>query len=324
MNKLKKIVGLSLVTSTLLFCGCGSTDDTVEEKMTAQEALDNQNYAKAIELLEPKADKQSGDYMILSSAYAGKAGYSISDILILVSDSSESEDDSFKALLKEVEKKSLTDDTVYSNLDNAIKNLEFIKDKNNQVYFNLGLVNIIQSTSSLALLSDMNGFDDDDSFAKDDLLATACALDYMDDKVLSNPICVSLIPKPIKINGKDYTLLSITINGSSYNDFYKLADSQKENLILTKGECSFLQHENENCIEDDSQTYFVPTPVLDGNVTVIESLINTINDGFDNIEETTSEEIKEDVLDYKSQLDKNDDGKVSQSEFAQYIYEETK
>ena len=55
---LKKIFSISLLTSALIFSGCGSADSEGETRLETQDAIDTGNYAVAIAALEAKLVKK--------------------------------------------------------------------------------------------------------------------------------------------------------------------------------------------------------------------------------------------------------------------------
>jgi hypothetical protein len=79
MIKGKKLLSASIAGIMLFLSGCGSTDSEVENRMTAQQLIDKGHYSEAISMLEAKGVKTDGDYMMLSSAYMGKAGFGFAE-----------------------------------------------------------------------------------------------------------------------------------------------------------------------------------------------------------------------------------------------------
>ncbi len=81
---LKKIIATTLVATALMFSGCGETDSVGDSQLSAQIAIDGGDYAAAISALEAKAASQrtDDDNLLLASAYMGKAGFSLTDIII--------------------------------------------------------------------------------------------------------------------------------------------------------------------------------------------------------------------------------------------------
>ena len=76
---LKKIIAISLVAGALLFSGCGDTEG--QDRLLAQNSIDQGDYSSAIAALENKVDKTDSDYIILASAHMGDIGFSTLDII---------------------------------------------------------------------------------------------------------------------------------------------------------------------------------------------------------------------------------------------------
>ncbi|CAI6144025.1 MAG: hypothetical protein SPLUMA1_SPLUMAMAG1_01542 [uncultured Sulfurimonas sp.] len=70
----------ALLRLVLVFSGCGSSDNEGESRLATQQMLDDGDYTGVIEKLEPTATTDE-EYLALASAYMGKAGYSLLEII---------------------------------------------------------------------------------------------------------------------------------------------------------------------------------------------------------------------------------------------------
>ncbi len=317
----KNVFGAFVASAMLLLSGCGTTDDTVESRMLVQQYIDKGEYDAAIALLTSRGTFDDSDKMLLASAYMGKSGFSFNEILQVIANSNDSINTStnsaYVSFLKSTKLKVESNDTILLDMDNALDRLSTLQEPSTQSKLFKGIILAMKATASLSLLSKMESFDTTDEFAKDDIAAAACAMDYVPDNTLSSSICTNVTESPIVVNGKNYTLVTIEVGGSTYNNFYKLADATGSDVLLTKGACSDVDHSDPNCIQVG--TAWVPTPVLDGNTTMQDALLDTLNTGLDTAIEAAPSDVQEDILQYKSEIDTSGDGTIDANELSAYL-----
>jgi len=317
---IKLLAGVSLASAMVLLSGCGEDDSAVETQMLVQQYIDTGDYSAAIALLTAKETLDDSDRMLLAAAYMGESGFSFSEVLKAIVRSSDTNDSAYVAFLQEVQTTVQNDSSALEKMDAALEQLNAISEESNQVSLNKGTVLTMKATSVLTIVADVEGFDGEDPLAQDDLIATGCALDFVaDDELSSDSKCDSVEKSPITLDGVDYTLLRINVIGSEYNNFYKLANKTGDDVVFTSGVCTDNNYaEDPNCIAMEGSVY-VPTPQLDGNTTLQTALLDTLNDGFDAIIDSAPDDVKEDIDEYKNEMDTNGDGVISDEELAQYI-----
>jgi len=339
MKSFKNILGVSIVSAMLLFSGCGSTDSDAENSMTAQQYIDNQDYASAIALLEPKTNKTDGDYMMLSSAYMGEAGFSFSEILKIIAvtgldttttqasasiykASSSNNNDNYVNFLDEVEKRLKVNPTALEYFDKAKNALNNIQNKSDNVKFNLGLTLTMKASSTFTYLGDiaaLAGNAEIDNVIKDDFIAYGCAIAKIyANTQLGSCNSVTVGPSTISYNNQQYKLVSVTLSNGDGRTFYKLANSSGSEVILTNGVCSDDTNYQNGCVVADDNATNIPKPVATGDITIKQALLDTINEGFDTLIELAPDDTKQDIIDYRSEID-NGDGNITADEIADYI-----
>lgn len=263
----------------------------------------------------------------MSAAYLGSAGFNFSGLLKIIANSNSSaeraEKKTFVVFMQNVNARLHDGEDTLQRVKTAYEWLEKIANKNRSVRINQGVVNVFRSVITIALFAKIEGFDKKDQFAVDDLKASSCAMDFIVDNALSaSSKCTSVTKGAVvTINGQNYTPLRIDVTGSVYNDFYKLANASGSDVIMTKGACSDGKHDDERCIDvsGNGAGPWVPTPVLDGNVTMSDALIGTINKGIDTIQDEASDDVKEDIENYRNEMDTNGDGHINAEEMSAYI-----
>ena len=309
----------------LLFNGCGESDKSIEERMLAQQYIDKGQYDAALALLLSKSSFDDSDKMLLAAAYMGKSGFSFNQVLKIIALTNDStnraSNKAFVAFLQNVQEK-VYNDTQVADIDDAYTQLNTLLQDSTQAKLDRGIVLAMRASVTLGLLGKLEGFDKTDQFAVDDLTATACAMDYITDGNLSSSKCssVNVAGSTTAINGQNYKVVTIDVNGSSFNHFYKLADAAGNDLVMTKGACADGDHSDSNCIDVGSGSGpWVPTPILDGNQTMTSTLVTMLNSGIDTIIASAPADLQEDAQQYKDEIDSDSDGNISAQELADYI-----
>lgn len=341
MNIFQKTLGVSAIAATLFLTGCGSTDSDIETQMQAQQYLDKGQYDQAVALLESKTDKTDGDYMMLSSAYMGMAGFSFSDVLKLVAQangnvsaisgaptlykaSSATGDSTFLNFLKEIEKKAEANPKVFEYLDAAKEMLDKLSIKTKSAKLNEGLALTMKGSVTLSYMGDVTKLakqaqaGSDDEVLKNDFVAYGCALAKVYAPAATQPSkCASVTASnTVEVDGKRYTLLTVKLTTSA-GEFYKLANQAGDEVMLTSDMCNTL--DNSKCIKSDDNSTLVPPLAADGNVTVKNALLQTINDGFDRLIDIAPTDTQDDIRKYKEEIDDNSDGTITADEISAWI-----
>ena len=341
MKLWKKALGVSAIAATLFLSGCGDTNSEVETQLQAQQLLDNAQYAQAAALLESKVNKTDSDYMMLSSAYMGMAGFSFSDILVLMAQSnsdsstqsssalyrasSNGGDDTFLNFLTEIEQKADANDNIIELLDKAKSMLDNLSVKTDSAKLNEGLALSMKGSVALSYMGDVvrlaqnsQSNDPEAQNIRDDFVAYGCAIakiyapNARQPRKCSNVDATQLVQK----NGTTYTLLKVTLNTTG-DVFFKLANANKDQVLLTNSICN-TQNE-EGCVLADDNATRIPKLAGNGNITIENALLDTINAGFDLLVDIAPDDTKDDVRAYKDEIDDNADGVISADELAAWI-----
>ncbi|QSZ42959.1 hypothetical protein GJV85_12855 [Sulfurimonas aquatica] len=316
---IKKIVASSLVASALLFSGCG--ENNAEDRLSAQQALDKGDFSTTISNLESKSVKTTEDYMLLASAYMGKAGLSFTDTVALVSNANSTNDNkSFANYAKEIEKKKNPE--TLANLQKAISYYEAITGTSvtaapaykasanpstttgDRDLF-LSLAYMTKATVVLSYLGDVQKLGDTTT---DDpnILASACAISYVYSTSGLPTYCTRFSITDGGIDG-DYRKISISdIASTAIYYRLKFADPAKKEMLLTDYK--------------DSNT----APILiDGNVTTIsKALVDTLNNSFDTLATIAPEDMKKDIEEFRKEI--ASDGNITAEAIANYLAGEIK
>jgi len=189
-----KLLASSLVAATLIFSGCG--ESTGSDRLAAQQALDKGDYAASIAALESKTNKSNEDYMILASAYMGKAGFSFTDTMSLLGDATAtSSSNSFKAFSTSVNTTLQSNPDALTNLQKAIDNYtnagginaapsyqaaSFVPAQNNTIGDKdlfLGMAYLTQATAALSYLGDITTLQN--GTLSEEFVASACAITHV-------------------------------------------------------------------------------------------------------------------------------------------------
>ena len=334
MKSLKYILGGTVASAMLLLSGCGSTDSTAENSMLAQQYLDDQEYAKASALIESQSTKTDSDYMMLSSAYMGQAGFSFSDVLKIIAKtgidstttnqapsykaSSNGDNDGYVKFLDEIEKVLDGNEKALDFLQKAQDAIGKIVQESDSSKLNKGLVLTMKASTAFTYLGDVKALADSATVneeVKNDFSAYGCAIAQVyAGRHASKCSSVDVDTATISIGEKPYKKITVTINGVNY---YKVANAAGSEVMLTTGLCN--DQNTSGCVKADDNTTFVPKPVGSGEITIEQALIDTINDGFDTLINLAPDDTKDDVREYKTEIDTNNDGKIDADEISNYI-----
>jgi len=306
---LKNVLVTSLAAFTLLMSGCGG-DSAGESRLETQQMLDNGDFEGVIAKLESSATTDS-DYLALGSAYMGKAGFSLSDIVSAFATSTSSEGEAFANYTKTIIGDSPSP-TSYSDLDKATVNYtkvigdacttsKYLSVSEKDVCLYVGLALTTQAATTIDLLtSDLTSFGTGETDAK--LMASACAMQYVVDPAKVDSGC-TVIPKSdvtFLESQKTYGRIDILVNGEA-NDF--LLTNNNTSTVLTVGYCP---NDDFSLRSDEKKLNYYPCPmnttINSEDVTTAGALVDTLNNGLDLVENVGPEEMQGDVDEFKCDL----------------------
>ena len=311
-----KILIMSALTAMLLFSGC---DNGAEDRMTTQQMLDEGDMDGVIEALEDKTVKTDDDNLKLASAYMDKSNFNLVDLISIISDTQDNSEDSFASFLVGISEdktdESLADLQKATYYYSAILSTDSKTSKAratstdselNSIELFLGLASLTRTAVALDYLGDVsklqeNGIDGD-------LLASGCAM----RKVYSDDIqgCASVeYTGSLDIDGYSYEKMDVIIANGDGITYHYLANDKKDEMILTDYKTHY-----------DNTLY--PMPVKDETLTISNELIDSLNDSFKYIIDSAPDDLKDDVTQYRDEIDTNRDTVISVTEFTDYIGKE--
>ena len=321
---MKKILLSSvLVTTALLFTGCNP--DTMSEsecKFSVQTSLDDKKYDTTLDLLNNDCSTVLDDKSKNSNygfAYLGKAGMDIYNVLstmvqptnssfgsFIQSINGDGNDNSLVYLQKATDSFSL----VNGNLDCTDTNLSYF-DKD--ICFYKGITDTLKAAITFNYLTDDLDAFIDGSGNPNDMVASACSLEYSLNGVCSNGDISNYNELPINItfsNTKEYTPFNVEVLGTDTYQYMLKKDlvTNIHTVVLTKDYCDI----NFNtCDTLGSNCYACPVDKTNSEteLSTLDLLVESINSGLDTVGSLTDNpDIKKSIDDFKADL--GDDGET--------------
>lgn len=329
----QKIIVLSLLFLGLMFSGC-DTDSKGQESLKTQQMWDDNDYDGIISSLESKSSRTSEENMRLGNAYMNAADLSFTDLALLISDSSskaairnlnqEFSGASYTVFAQKIEQRVQNNPEVLNNLSKAIESFIQVDDNTSQDENNISISTLIgaaqtaQATSAFSYLGNIsqlfeNGIDYE-------LLASSCAIyhvyGYRDVELLSNPLegCLQSVIIADTNNSVNYKEMLVSLsNGNTYK---RLLTFNMQNIILTDGYIDV----NGEFTYDSNNGMNTPKMIEDESLTLEDALVMSLNDGFSNITSILDEDIRDEVVIFRDEMDQNLDGTISEIELSEFIH----
>ena len=311
-----KVLAISAVTAMLLFSGC---ENEAEDRMMTQQMLDRGDFDGVISALEDKEVKTDEDNLKLASAYMDKAGFSATDLVTIVTNTEDGAETSFASFVTSVskEKTPRTLDNLQKAIDyytqlvdiedgaNLSRSRSYTPDELDTNELFLGLAYIAKVATVLSYMGDVTKLEE--SGIDGNLLASGCALAKVYAPTEMPDECASVsYSGSLMINDHLYEKMDVLLNGGNGEVYHFLANSTKEHLILT------------DYITNFNHTGY-PYPVKDENLTVIGALLDTLNSAFDFILSAAPDDVKEDIVSYRDEINSDSDPKISVTELTNYL-----
>jgi len=312
---LKTILLSGLLSSILLLSGCG--DDAGESRLETQQMLDDGDFTGVISKLELSASNDA-DYINLGSAYMGKAGLTITDILGAIVDGADDENssDGFSAFVTAISDTSSS--TALSDLDKSVSYFKKVvgnqclnklnkSSSTENVCLYLGLASTGSAAVVIDLIAgDIAAFSDDDT-EDEKLVASTCAMSYAFKKIQpDNCKVVKQTDVLFTDLNSSYTPLLITVNNDS--DFpqteyhYLMNDSNR--TVVTKGYCTNTNFKTRT--DDYSVTTPYACPINETadatEFTTAGILVDVLNDGMDSIANSAGDDVQTDINEFKCDI----------------------
>jgi len=309
-SMMKKIVISALCSVMLLLSGCGDSEG--ESQLSIQQMLDKGDYTGVIAALEDNA-KSNDDYIALGAAYMGKAGVSLSEIVSAMASNSDASDDGFASFVNSIAKIStpsaLTDlgksadfykmvvsDCLESDLSDSAKDI--------CLYIGLGATTRTAVTID-NLVGDISTFEDD-ALSDNKLTASVCAMAYAYDGT-DDGTCTFTQSADVNFTviTKIYTPLVVSVNADiNATEYYYLMTATHQ-TVLTNGYCTATDFATR---VDEYNTITAPyacpineNPTTD-ELTASSVLVDILNEGMDAIGAAVTDDIQEDVDEFKCEI----------------------
>ena len=318
-----------LLTASLFFSACG-TDSGAEESLKSQQMLDDGDYEGVIESLESKTNRSSSENITLGSAYMAAVDLSFTDLTLMINDidkqaSSKSSalrnysDDSYAEFAIKIQENLNKNPQALAYLQNAIKSFESVdyNETDENVELLLGTAQTAQATTVFSYLGDMAKLME---YGVDyELLASSCAIYhtylFTNVELISNPTsdCIqSRILEDLNTTDEYREIMVSLTNGVDYK---RLITLDGKNVILSDGYVSV----DGNRTYDSANGYNFPNMVQDAALTINRALVMTLNEGFENLLLAAPQEMKEDIYNFRSDIDLDGDTIVTSEEVSDYI-----
>ena len=299
-----KIISCCAITTALLLSGCGSSDG--ESKLETQQMLDDGDFAGVISKLESNANSKE-DYIALASAYMGKAGFSLSSIIGLVSDNANANGgDEFSSFVN-----STSSRASYKSIGELSKAGDFYKkvlknkcdglskdlssgEKDLCVFY--GLSKVSQTAVTITELSEDTS-KLVESGTDDKLAASACALQYAFNGTTT--VGCSVVANPnvtFTQSNRTYRNVDVTYSGKTFG--YLLTTTTPGSTVMTHGQCK-LDDFSTRTTDVVTISGFYPCPIVESNTTADlqtgQVLVDALNNGSTSIKAAAPEDVKEDI-----------------------------
>ena len=308
----KKILISSLCSAMILLSGCGDSEG--EERLSIQQMLDDGNYVGVISALESSADSDD-DYMALGAAYMGKAGVSLANIVSAMASTDDSSDDGFATFVNSIA--DISTPSALIDLGKSVENYRVVvgdctssnlSDAAKDICLFIGLGATTRTAVTIDnLVGDISKFTDD-NLVDDKLKAAACAMQYAFDGRNDSNVdasCTSLV-ESADVNfttiNKIYTPLTVTVDSVDYHHLLTSANQ----TVLTSAYCTANSFSR---VDDYNATATPPLyacPVNENqdedDLTTAGVLVDIFNEGMDAISAAATEDIQEDVDEFKCEI----------------------
>jgi len=312
---MKKVIFTSLLGLSVLVVGCGSSDSEGESRLETQQMLDNQDYDGVIVKLKSSA-RSLDDYVALGSAYMGRAGMSLSDIVSSIAIANDNGSNStFAGFVSSLSASSSA--TALSDLDTATAYFEKVvnqacldtnKTSLSDAQKNLCLYIGLSQTSSAAVTIDLLA-DDVETFGTDTkdekLSASTCAMSYAFNRDSGNCSVSESANVNFTITNMNYTPLVVTVNSDTdipKTEYHYLMNDANRS-VLTKGYCTTTDFatRTETFVAGLYACPINETPDAK-ELTSAGVLVDVLNNGTDSISGSGSDETQGDVDEFKCEI----------------------
>lgn len=308
---IQKILTSAVLSALLLMSGCG--DNEAEQQLQTQQDLDKGDYQAVISKYEGVATTDE-EYMALAAAYMQKAGLGLADLMLVISESGESEDsEAFASFVKSVKNRSSS--TALSDLENSSKNykevvadceVENLSASQKDACLYRGLAQTLKAASTIGYISEtIDNFGVDGGGLSDDkLTSTACAMQYAFNSTYDTALCtLSDGPQSLTFaNAKVYDSVVFGVNGNEFEHLINATNS----TVMTDGFCTLESFDTRvsQKLEGSLEYHACPIDASDaeGDLTTNELIVDALNDATNVLSGIATEEMQGDIDEFKCEV----------------------
>ena len=363
MTKLK-LAGLAIASAVALtLTGCGDNEE-LNCRISVQKAIDEGRFDTAITQLEGECKNyfdQSDLSYNLATAYMGKAGFSLSDLLKIALDSGDA-DDAFAAFMSSIDKQAHDESMKFLNeakryylesigmdsntslgdiCDDPVLS-EQVRVQNVCTYAPLALltkstITVSYLTNDVEKVAEVISNTDSIEDIPLDMKASTDAMAWAIGQTPPNDS--NITAKPVTIKDKSYAHLNVVLQDKT---FYRLAKdttpSPTNSTILTNGYCTTDGNttacegiENEDGSIDTTNPaaaicYACPVDLGGDSAAITDILVDTLNEGTDAItsiySSQTDVDIEQSIADIKKDITGGEDRDVTVDDIIKYLNDE--
>jgi hypothetical protein len=326
---IKKVLIASLFTASLLLVGCGDSEG--ESRLSAQDMLDNGNYAGVVAKLEGRAVTEA-DRLSLAAAYMGKAGLGFADLTTVIADSNANGGDGFANFVQSI--KTQSSDTALTDLGKAVDNYKLvvdgacsnpltITDSQKDICLFIGLSSSMKAAKTLSYLGDVTNFGTNAN--NNQLTASACAMSYAFN---TDSLTCTITPSSdvtFTDTNRTYTPLTVIANGEAFDYLMTepLAGTSVRQTALTDGYCKLDAINTVNATKTaDSYVCPVNKSATTAELTAANVLVDILNDGFDSVLAAVGgidSSIATDIEKYRTEVTGSASGTITVTSIVNYI-----
>jgi len=356
----RKYVITSLVALSLLLSGCGDESDTTC-RIDVQNALDDGEFDKAIALMEGScaaAYEESDLNLNLATAYMGKSGFGVSDVVAMIIDANDNSSDALTSFTVAVDENKepnslpmLDRSNSYYLASIAEGNLTTAEDlcsvealdatddsRRINVCLYIGFNETIKAVNTITYLTDdlttlVDSINSDSNATPLDMQASLDALAWSLGQSIPNGSDINATD--VNISGVSYAHLAVSNPSDSGLLFYRLAKSSTpgaiNSTVITDGYCD-INGNKENCLNmEDNETGAIINPIsgcyacpvafdsTDGG-SISALLVDALNNGVDTVVAVTDDpDITETINDFKADLGVAADADITITDILDYL-----
>jgi hypothetical protein len=339
---IKKILTISFFTASLLLSGCGS-DSEGEDRLETQQSLDKAEFSKVIANLENSASTDE-EYLALAAAYMGRAGLSLADLITVVSDSADSESDSFGAFISSVSDATKDSKTPLLDLNKATLNYEkvtgvdgcngdkVLSDLQKDICIFKGLAQTMGAATTISYITDDVGevFNTDSESSDSKLDASTCAMQYALDGTVPEGCSIVENGNLEFASTNIYKDIDVTLDGEIESFEYLLTTATTiSSTAITNGYCTTDSFETRVDEKPTTGAYHVCPITEDANTVEITTgsiLADALNNGIDSIGVAADDDMKDDIDEFKTEVldssGKSSDETITEEDIVNYLNEQ--